>query len=219
MIAKELLSHDLEPLKTSDSGAYALALMSEFYIKHLPIVNNKQLLGLVSEEDILDHDENDPVGTYELSMNRPYAQEHDHLFDVMGIMSEYNLTVVPVVDAEQIYLGLITQEDLLHFYANSFSFSEPGSIVVLEVSKRQYSLAEISQIVESEQGAILSSFITASSDGDHVFVTIKINRQEISGIISALERYEYLVKATFTEMEYVDQLKQRYDSLMSYLNI
>jgi CBS domain-containing protein len=219
MIAKELLSTDLEPLKTSDNGAYALALMAEFYIKHLPIVNDQVLLGMVSEEDILDHDHSEPVGSYDLSLNRPYCQQDDHLFEVMGIMSEFSLTVVPVIDNNHHYLGLITQEDLLHYYAKSFSFSEPGSIVVLEISKRDYSLAEISKIVEGEQAAILSSFITTSADADHVFVTIKINRQEISGIISAMERYEYSVKATFTESDYVDQLKERYDSLMTYLNI
>ena len=219
MIARDLISHSLEPLKTSDTGDFALQVMSEEYVKHLPIVNNSQLLGLVSEEDILENKSSEPVGTYQLSMNRPYAREEDHFFEIMGVMAEFKLTAVPVIDEDQNYLGLITLEDLLHFYANSFSFSEPGSILVLDVNKRNYSLAEISQIIESEGAAVLSTFITSDVSTDRVFVTLKINRQEISAILATLERYEYSIKATFTEYEYVDVLKERYDMLISYLKV
>ena len=159
------------------------------------------------------------VGSYHLSLNRPYVQAGDHLFDAMRTMSEYNLTVIPVIEDEDRYIGLITQEDLIQFYASSFSFAERGSIVVLEMSKSEYSLATLSQIVESENGVILSTFITSDADSPRVLVTLKINKQDISSILSAFERYEYQIKGTFTETDYYDELKDRYDMLMSYLNV
>ena len=134
-------------------------------------------------------------------------------------MASNNLTVIPVVDAEENYLGLITQEDLIQFYATSFSFTEPGSIIIIETNKRQYSLAEISRIIESENASILSSFLTSEDDSTNVLVTVKVSRQDISGIISTLERFEYIVKGSFTEEEYFDELQERYDSLMTYLNV
>ena len=207
------------PLKTSDSGEEALTLMNINHVKHLPIVNDSQLLGVISEGDILNHDVNEPIGSYQLSMSRPYAYESEHLFEVMSKIASNNLTIIPVVDEKENYLGLITQEDLLQFYATSFSFTEPGSIIIIETNKRQYSLAEISRIVESEDASILSSFLTSEDDTTSILVTLKINRQDIGRIISALGRYEYVVKGSFSEEEYFDELKERYDALMTYLNV
>ena len=219
MIASNLLSQTIVPLKTSDTGEAALSIMSDFYVKHLPIVNNKQLLGLISEDDILNNDELEAVGSYQLSMSRPYVKDRDHTFEVMRIMSEYNLTVIPVVDDEDNYLGMISQDDLLRFFAGIGSFTEPGSIVVLEMSKQDYSLAQISRVVESENAAVLSSFITTNLDSTKIDVTIKINRPEISNILSTFQRFDYTVKASFQESEYFETLKDRYDSLMSFLNV
>ena len=219
MIASQLISSLIMPLTTSDTGEESITLMSINHVKHLPIVNNTQLLGLISEADILSHDMNEAIGSYQLSLVRPYAYESDHLFEVMSKMASNHLTVIPVVDNEENYMGLITQEDLLQFYASSFSFTEPGSIIVLETNKRGYSLAEISKIVEEEGAAVLSSFLSSDDSSTSVLVTLKINLQENGRVISALERYDYEVKGSFSEFEYIDELKERYDALMSYLNV
>ena len=221
MIAGNLLSHTIIPLRTSDSGAEALGIMNDFYVRHLPIVNDKQLLGLIAEDEILEYDIEEPIGSYSLSMTKPYVKETDHLYDVLKILSEYQLTVVPVVDAEDNYKGLISQDDLVRYFANTGSFTEPGSIIVLEMNKRDYSLAEISRIVESESAAILSTFITSNLESERIDVTVKINRQDLQlhRIISSFERFEYTIKASFQESDYFDGLQERYDSLMSYLNV
>lgn len=219
MIAGNLLSQEIIPLRTSDTGQEALGVMNDFYVKHLPIVNNKQLLGLISEDDILNYDVEEAVGSYQLSLNHPQVRENDHVYEVMRMLAEYQLTVVPVVDIEGNYLGLVSQDDLLRFFANIGSFSEPGSIIVLEMSKQDYSLAELGRIVESENAAILSSFITSSLDSTQIDVTIKINRKDISRVIATLVRFNYQVKASFQEAEYFDSLKERYDSLINYLNV
>ncbi|MFT5762948.1 MAG: acetoin utilization protein AcuB [Saprospiraceae bacterium] len=219
MIAANLLSQTIVPLKTSDTGEEALSFMSDFYVKHLPIVNNKQLLGLISEDDIMNNDIMEAVGSFQLSMSRPYVKNRDHIFEVMRIMSEFNLTVIPVVDEEDNYLGMISQDDLLRFFARIGSFTEPGSIVVLEMSKQDYSLAQISRVVESENAAVLSSFITTNLDSTKIDVTIKVNRPEISNMLATFQRFDYTVKASFQESEYFETLKDRYDSLMSFLNV
>lgn len=193
--------------------------MNIFHVKHLPIVNNQQLLGVISEEEILNHDLNEAIGSYSLTMRKPYANAEDHMFEVMSIMAENNLTVIPVVDEQNDYIGLITQDDLIQFYAKSFSFTESGSIVVLKTRKIDYSLAEISRIIEMENATILSSFLTNSPNSDEILVTLKLNVQDIKHIIATLERYDYTIKATFAETEYIDSLKERFDSLMHFLNV
>lgn len=219
MIAKNLLSQDIIPLRTSDTGKEALSVMNDFYVKHLPIVNNKQLLGLISEDEILEHDIEEAVGSYTLSMSRPYARKDNHIYEVLKTLSEYQLTVIPVVDDKGDYLGLISQEDLIRFFANIGSFTEPGGIIVLEMSRHDYTMAEMARIVESEDAAILSSFITSSLDSTKIDVTLKINRTDLQRILASFERYDYKIKATFQEAEYFDSLKERFDSFMSYLNV
>jgi len=219
MVAEKLISTAILPLRTSDTGEEALAIMDDFHVRHLPIVNNKQLLGVISDDDILLHDISEPVGSYALSLQRPYVRNNDHIYEVMRLLAEHQLTVIPVVNEEGDYMGMISQEDVLNFFARTASFSDTGSIVILEMPRRDYSMAEISRIVESEGAVILSSFVTSDHDAALMEVTLKINRQNIQNIISTFERFGYTIKASFNEQEYIDSLKERYDSLMSYLNI
>ncbi len=219
MIAENLISDVIVPLRTSDTGEEALSIMNEFFVRHLPIVNNEQLLGLVSEEDILDMDVEEPVGSYKLSIHQPYVSARAHLYEVMRLLAENNLTVIPVVDDSHSYIGLITLEDLLRFFANSGSFRDPGSIIVLEMGRQDYSLSEISRLVESENAVILSTFVTTYAESSRIDITLKINTQNISAILATFQRFDYQIKASFSESNYTDTLRERYDALMNYLNV
>lgn len=219
MIAQELITDSIVPLRTSETGEEALGIMAEFCIKHLPIVNNTQLLGVVSEDDLLHHGPEDPVGAMDLSLSKPYVKASDHFYEVMRMMALHHLSLIPVVDEEDNYLGLITLEDLLQYLAQMGSFAEPGSVIVLETSRRGYSLAEIARIVESENASMLNAFVTSSFDGSTVEVTIKINTQNNNSILATFERFGYEVKASYQEEEYGDVLRERYDSFISYLNV
>src|SRR5690606_10866548 len=148
MIARELISQLIHPLRTSDTGEQALTYMHVYHLKHLPIVNNEQLLGTIAEEDITTHTLSEAIGSYDLSLSRAFVHDTAHMFEAMSVMADNKLTAIPVVDDKDNYLGLITLEDLIQYYARSFSFAEPGGIIVLELHRANYSLAEISRIVE-----------------------------------------------------------------------
>jgi acetoin utilization protein AcuB len=219
MIAEELIHNDIVPLRTSDTGEEALGIMADFYVRHLPIVNNTQLLGLISEDDLLDHDPETPVGAMDLSLPRPYVKQSDHFYEVFRLLTLHQLSVIPVVDNEDTYIGLITLDDILQYFARIGGFSEPGSIIVLETSRRGYSLSEISRIVESENASVLNSFVASSLDGSTLEVTIKVNVQNDNAILATFERFGYEVKGSFKEESYDDILKERYDAFMNYLNV
>jgi CBS domain-containing protein len=219
MVAENLISSAILPLRTSDTGEDALGIMEDFYVRHLPIVNNKQLLGVISEDDILLHDVHEDVGSYALSLHKPYVKAQDHIYEIMRLLSENSLTVIPVVDFDNNYVGMIAMEDVLNYFAKTGTFSEQGSIVVLEMHRRDYSLSEISRIAESEGAAILSSFITSNLDNARIDVTVKINRPNIQNILASFQRFDYEIKASFNENDYLESLQERYDSLMSYLNV
>ncbi len=219
MIAKELISEDILPLRTSHTGEDALAMMSEFHVRHLPIVKGTQLLGLISEDDVLDYDTDATVGSYKSEKTLPFVYERNHIYDIMRLLNEHHLTLIPVVDKTQNYMGVVTLEDLLKYFAESASFGEHGSVVVLTVNRYNYSLSQIARIVESENTIILNSFITSTPDSNEIDITLKLDRSDISKILSSFRRYEYDIKASFSESEYIDSLQEHYESLMSYLSV
>jgi len=219
MIAHELISQLIQPLRTSDTGEQALTYMQIYHLKHLPIVNNEQLLGTISEEDITVNPLEEAIGSFPLGLNKAYVREADHLFEVMSVMADHKLSAIPVVDQKDNYLGLITLEDLIQFYARSFSFSEPGGIIVLEIQKTDYSLAEISRIIESENATVLSSFLTHDEASQRIYVTLKTNQIDTQHLEATLERFGYIIKATFSEEGYFESMQDHYDAFLHYLNV
>jgi len=219
MVAENLISTAILPLKTSDTGEEALKVMEDFYVRHLPIVNDKQLLGVISEDDVFLYDVVEPIGSYALSLIKPYVKANDHIYEIMRLLSENQLTIIPVVDTDNNYIGMVSMEDVLNYFAKTGTFSEQGSIIVFEMHRRDYTLAEISRIVESEGAAILSSAISSNLETSLIEVTIKVNRSNIQNILATFERFSYEIKASFNESDYLESLQKRYDSLMTYLSV
>lgn len=219
MTATELTTDIILPLQTTDKGEEALGVMSDFYLRHLPVVENGKLVRIISEDDLLDSDPEAEIGHYKLMQVPPAVRAEDHLYDVMKILARHDLTIVPVVDAELNYIGMATAEDVLKTFSESGSFKDPGAIIVLSMHRHDYSLAEIARIVESEGVLILSNFVRSFPDSSKIEVTIKLNSETVGAIIATLERYDYHIKASFNEREFKDALMDRYDSLMNYLNV
>jgi CBS domain-containing protein len=220
MTAKTLIAHDIPALSLQQTGRDAFHLLSDYHVKHLPVVDEGKLVGILSEEDVFNHKLYDPISEYDFSLLRRAAVlEDEHVFEVMRIMGDMRLTVIPVADAEGNYQGLISQNDLLRFFAQTASFTEQGAVLLLQMPRRDYSLSTIARIVEEEKVKILSAFVTSSSDPEYVELTLKLDRTDLSRVIASLERHEYDVKETFGELERSDFMQERYDALMHYLNI
>ena len=219
MIAEQLISKDTLPLHLSDTGEEALGTMNDFRVKHLPVVDDRKFLGILSEEEVLENDVENPLSSYGIQHIEIFVRSIDHLYDVLRLVGIYQITTVPVLDEEGNYVGLIRLEDLLQAVAHLASFAEPGGVIVLEMARHDYSMAEVARIVESEDSLILSSFVTSGADAMQLELTLKLNRQDLQRVIAALLRYGYEVKGSYTEKDYDDSLKERYDLLMSYLNV
>ena len=220
MTASELISDLVPALMTSDTGEDALKLMSDYQTKHLPIVNNKQFLGLISEEDIFNQDIfNEPVGSLQLSYYKPFVPETAHIYEVLKVAAALKLTLIPVVDESNNYKGAITLEKILFEFAKINSITDAGGILALETNVRDYSLSEISRIAESNNARILSLYTSIPEDSTKVHITIKINKEDIRDIISSFERFGYGVLGYFHKSSFEEDLKDRYDSFIKYLNI
>jgi CBS domain-containing protein len=221
MLARDLTSDVIPSLRTSDSGQKALYWMDIFRISHLPIVNNLDFLGLISDKDIYDNNmAEEPIGNHNLSLFSPFVIADQHIYEVMELASELQLSVVPVLNKENHYIGVITLTDLLHYFADVSALRQPGGIIVLDLNANDYSMSEISQIIESNDAKILSSYITSPPNSTKMEVTLKINRKELTSIIETFVRYNYIIKASFMDENDLNSLyENRYDSFMKYLSI
>ncbi|MGE5383690.1 MAG: CBS domain-containing protein [Omnitrophica WOR_2 bacterium] len=220
MIAKDLISDTIMPLQTSDTGMTALNWMEEFKVSHLPIVNNKDFLGLISETDIYELNSYDePLGNHPLSLKNPYVLETQHVYDIIKLVHELKLTLIPVLNDKNHYVGSITLQCLTKYFARLAAVDNPGGIIVLEIGVRDFLLSEIARIVESNDAIILSLYVMMLPDSTKMEVTLKVNRMDISSLMSTFERFNYTIKASFFKNDFDETLLDRYDSLMKFLDI
>lgn len=221
MVAKDLISEVIPSLKTSDLGQTALNWMEIFRVSHLPIVNNQEFLGLISDADIYDMNQaNEPIGNHELALIKPFIYSEQHIFEVIGLASRLKLSVIPVLDRKNHYQGVITTNDLIRHIAGISSMDQHGGIIVLDLVERDYSLTQIAQIVESNNIKILSMYITSPPESIRLEVTLKVNATDLSSVIRTFERYNYEVKTWVTTNDSMESLySERFDLLMKYLNI
>lgn len=219
MRAIDLITEEIPPLMHTDSGEKALSWMEEFKVSHLPVLKNGNFVGLLSESDLLDQtDLTLSLDKLFQHLPRPFAFSGDHFYQVLARVSEYKLSLIPILDEEEKYLGCTSVHHLFTLISNTGSIKENGGILVLEMAQTDYSLAEIAQIVEGNDAKILSSYIMTSPDSTNIEVTLKINSIELDRIIRTFERYDYIIKASFQKSQFEEDLKLRYDALMNFLN-
>ena len=220
MHAVDLITQEIPPLRPTDTVGRAMDWMEEFKVSHLPVVENQRLLGLVHDEALVDrNDLKAEVRSIVDAVEPPYVRGGQHIYDVMKLMSERGLSVLPVLDMTGVYLGAISEREALKKLAEITNIREPGSVVVLEMNQNDYSLQEIARIVEGSDGKLLSVYSHTLADSTRVEITLKINREDISDILRTFERYEYFVKNTYQGSTFHDDLRGRYDSLMRYIDL
>jgi len=219
MIPSSIIKNIVSPVKTSTTGNNVLLIMDESKLSHLPIVNNKNFLGLISETDLFNNDINEPIGNYHLSVSNAFIKNDMHLFDAIRLICEQKLSLLPIVDNKNVYLGYIDNMGILEHLNNTMSINNPGSIIELELNVHDYSLSEITQIFESNDTKILNFSVTTFPNTTKMLLTIKVDKIDVSGVIQSLNRYDYSIIGSYGNDEMNDYLKDRYDSLMNYLNI
>jgi acetoin utilization protein AcuB len=221
MIAQNLLSEVVPPLRLSDTGQKALNWMEIFRISHLPVVEGKQLIGLISDKIIYDLNIIDkPVGDYSDHLLSPHVHTNQHIYEVFSAISVLKLSAVPVLDLHHEYCGMITVFELAQKFADLVAVKEPGGVIILELNSIDYSLSQIAQIVEGNDAKILSFYINHEVESKRMTITLKINVIDLSAIIQTFVRYDYNIRAVYMDESMIQNLyDDRYDQLMKYMNI
>jgi acetoin utilization protein AcuB len=219
VLNKEIISSVIPTLNPDDTVFQALELMNEFHVSQLAVVAQEKYLGLVFENDLLNMEESAVMISAADHFSRIAVHANTHFIESIQAANDYNLTVVPVVEKENEFIGVILATDLLKNFGKITGASDPGGVIVLEMDQRSFSFSEISKLVETNDAQITQLNTYWDTLAAAFFVTIKINKFEISDIIATFQRYDYQVKYYFGEELYENELKDNYDHLMNYLNI
>ena len=220
MLNKEIISAAVPSLHLNDPVSQALDLMADFHVTHLPVVVEDKLAGLVSEDDLLNVENDDMLlSQLQAGFSRIAAHADAFFYEAVQLVNENGLTLIPVVSRESEYAGSIIATDLLKYLGRVSGVNDLGGIIVLEMEKVSFSFTEISKLVETNDAQIIQLNTYTDAASGSFFITLRINKAEISDIVSTFQRYEYQVKYYFGEELYENELRNNYDHLMNYLNI
>lgn len=221
MLAYNLISDVILAVNSSEKGQKVLTSMDIFRVSHLPVVDDNRYLGVVSDKLIYDLNlVEEPIGKELSKFNTSHVHEDQHIFEVAILMYKLKLSVIAVLNASHEYIGAITLYDLARRFARYFSLQEIGGVVVLEVNEIDYSLAQISQIVESNDTKILSFFMNRLPGTHTLELILKLDKEDLSPVIQSFVRYDYNVKGVYLDHSMLNDLYQdRYDQFMKFMNI
>jgi acetoin utilization protein AcuB len=220
MLTRELQSQTLPSLHLTDKVHDALQLMNDNQVTHLPIVDGDKFVGIISEDDLLQA-ENDKsiLSDCQQSFSNTFVKEDEHFLRAIQLAAENGLSVVPIVSEENILVGTVAYNDLLKHASEFMSLNEPGGLIVLEMESNQYSFNEVSKLVETNDAQITQLNTSNDPETGMMQVTIRINKPEVSDIVATFQRYDYTIKYFFGEEVYANEIRSNYDNLMNYLKI
>lgn len=220
MLVGDLITDEIPPLKTTDTVEMALDWMEQFKVSHLAVVNDRELVGIVSETDLMDYEHpEEKLSASKVTLLKPIIHHYQHTYELVKLMSALNLTLIPVLDDKEMYKGCITLKGIVQNLSNMIAVQNPGGVIVLEVNQVDYSVTQIGSIIEGNDARILSLHVSSQPDSMKMEVTIKVNREDLSSILQTFNRYNYTVKASFHHGDYDKGLRDKLDEFMHFLNI
>jgi acetoin utilization protein AcuB len=220
MLTFQLINTAIPRLQLQDSVGKALQLINDYRLTHLPVVSEEIYLGLLSEEDLLDvEEEKITVEALQSTFNLVCVNENEHFLTAVNCCNQYDTTVVPVVTKDKNFLGVITTTDLLKALGNFTGTNEIGGIIVMERERIQFSISEISRIVESNDATILHLNTTTHPETGMLTISIHLNKKEISSVVATFERYDYTILYSFGDEKFDNEIDTNYKHLMNYLDI
>lgn len=221
MLAAELIDPMIPALKPGDTVADALDWMQEHHLTQLAVVDINQYMGIVSEDLLLNlPDDQRPIADVMRLAEGVFVLENQHLLEMIAQINEHRLDVLAVLNSASEFIGTASAAELLRQFARDLGIQEAGAILVLALDEQDYSMAEISRLVESNNVKIVSSYYSSAAYGmvDKSRLTLKLNRRDITAVVSTLERFGYTIDAAFASapIDSIDQ--ERLDALLRYLN-
>lgn len=220
MLAETLINHSIPALRPSDTVGKALDLMQDFNLSQLVYVDNEQVKAIFDEDNLLNwQDDSVTLGELPLENKATNAHVYQHIQELAGLAVDESLQIIPILDEENLYAGSVVVSEMLRQFSKQMNNQETGAIVVIKVSQINYSLAEISRLIESNNIKIINSYFSSNHLGfeEDSTLTLKLNKTDVSAAIATLERFGYSIEGVYghTPIESID--RHRLNHLLRYL--
>lgn len=215
---REFINNDFKALRSNQSVSAAQDFFIDYDFSHFPVTENGIYIGSLSSEDADTFDIDKTIADYRYTLETFFVRDTTSWLDVLEIFANNHTNVVPVLNAENLYVGYYEFEDIIKFFHDTPFLKEPGGIIVVEKPILDYSMSQVAQIVESNNGRILGLFISDATV-DTIQITVKIALGALNDIIQTFRRYNYEIVSEHNEDNYINNLRERSDYLDKYLNI
>jgi Mg/Co/Ni transporter MgtE len=215
---QDYIHRDYKAISCKEDLASVQDFFEEMGFSHFPVAEDSHFIGSLNADDASTFDATKSVADYRYVLEQFHVKSSMSWFEVFEVATKNQASVIPVLDEQHQYVGYYELEDILLFFQDTPLIKDPGSILVINKSLQDYSLAQISQIVESNNGKILGLFISGSADAT-IEITLKLALGPLNEIIQTFRRYNYEIVSQHQEDQYITNLKERSDYLDKYLNI
>jgi Mg/Co/Ni transporter MgtE len=212
------ITNDFKAIDSQDTIAVVQEFFDELHFSHFPVIEEGIYIGSIASDDIETFDTDKKVADYRFTLEGFFTRTNTIWLDVLEIFAKNHTNLVPVLDENNKYVGYYEIEDIMKFFHETPFLKEPGGIIVVRKPILDYSMSQITQIVESNNGKLLGLFIS-DADVESVQVTMKISLGAMNDIIQTFRRYNYEIISEHQEDNYINNLKERSDYLDKYLNI
>ena len=212
------ITNDYKAIDSRETISDVQGFISDLSFSHFPVVEEQIYIGSVATEDIETFISDKKIIDYRYSFEKFFARTNMVWLDVLEVFAQNHTNLVPVLDEENKYVGYYEIGDIMGFFNETPFLKEPGGIIVIKKAIVDYSLSQITQIVESNNGKLLGLFIS-EADSVNIQVTLKISLGPMNEIIQAFRRYNFEIISDHLEDNYINTLKERSDYLDKYLNI
>jgi len=218
MIALNFIDKQLNAFSVKETAGNATDYLEQSGLTEAIVLDDKHFIGMISKEDLLECGKTKTLGEISCQIHDSVGPQ-SHFFEIWTRIVENHLSCIAVVNDHDEFIGIISKQSLIQFYGQCFAMSEPGCILVLSQRRMDYSLSKIARIIEEQDCNVLGTFVSEASDSGSLFITLKLNCQDAQGIVNSLQRYGIEVVELFSEERFNDPLQERFNMLMSYLNL
>ena len=220
MTSGELINHIIPFLKEEDSLQKAMLWMEELRITQIPVAFKGKFTGILTEDIIYDFPIDERVEKVRLTGKDCVVSEYTHFWDLLKVAYNLDAEIIAVIDEDEQYLGAVFLKDVWNIISQATAIQSPGGVIILSLKNIDYSLSEISRLIESNNAKILSSFVLDDkSDNEKMNLVLKINQSDLNTVVATLQRFHFNVISRFDKPESITNEKERIDLLMKFINI
>jgi len=169
-----------------DTVEDAIQLMRRFSIRHLPIVENGKLVGLVTESNLRAYlsPEKLQLPLKEVMILNPITIDPETSIDEAArIIYKYKIGGLPVITEGKL-VGIITITDILEAFIELMGLLKSSSR--LDVIPKKDNLDEVLEIIRKGGGKIISIGMDVNLNGEKVYF-IRLEKIALDRIASDLE--------------------------------